>query len=65
MKIPVVTIELTGNGVQEISALVRTAGEQVEAAKLIQRIAPALDEFDRAVREQLNASMRAGAEIRS
>jgi hypothetical protein len=51
-----VTIELTADGVQEISALVRTAGEQVEAAKLMQQIAPALDEFDRAVRKQLDAS---------
>ncbi len=65
MAIPVVTIDLTADGVMEVSALVRTAGEQVEAAKLIQQIAPALDEFDRAVREQLDASMRATAEVRS
>lgn len=59
MTSPIVTIELTADGVQEISAMVRTAAEQVEAAKLMQRIAPALDDFDRAVRKQLDASMRA------
>jgi hypothetical protein len=50
-----VTIELSRDGVEEISALVRTAAEQVEAAKLMQQIAPALDEFDRAVRKQLDS----------
>ncbi len=65
MATPIVTIELTAGGVQEVSARIRTASEQVEAAKLMQRIAPALDEFDRALREQLDASMRPGAEVRS
>ncbi len=62
---PIVTIDLSADGVLEVSAMVRTAGEQVEAAKLMQQIAPALDEFDRAVREQLDARMRATAEVRS
>jgi hypothetical protein len=61
---PVVTIELTADGVQEVSARIRTAEDQVEAAVLIQRIAPALEMFDRAVRKQLGASMRAKAKIR-
>jgi len=60
---PIVMVELTADGVQEVSAMVRTAGEQVEAAKLMQRIAPALDEFDRAVRKQLDASMRARRKV--
>jgi len=58
MATPVVTIDLTEDGVVEVSALVRTAAEQVQAAKLIQQIAPALDEFDRAVREQFDAGTR-------
>jgi hypothetical protein len=56
---PVLTIELTANGVQEVSARIRTAADQAEAAKLMQRIAPALEKFDQAVRKQLDASMRA------
>lgn len=46
------TIELTANGVQEVSARIRTAADQAEAAKLMQKIAPALERFDRAVRKQ-------------
>lgn len=59
MTSPVVTIELTADGVQEVSARIRTADDQAEAAKLMQRIAPALERFDRAVRKQLDASLRA------
>lgn len=59
MTSPVLTIELTANGVQEVSARIRTAADQAEAAKLMQRIAPALEKFDQAVRKQLDASMRA------
>jgi hypothetical protein len=65
MATPIVTIELTADGVQEVSARIRTASEQVEAAKLMQRIAPALDEFDRAMRVQLDTSMQPEAEVRS
>jgi uncharacterized membrane protein len=56
-----VTIELTADGVQEVSARIRTAEEQVEAAVLMQKIAPALERFDRAVRKQLGASIRSGS----
>lgn len=60
MTSPVVTIELTADGVQEVSARIRTAQDQVEAAMLMQKIAPALEKFDRAVRKQLGASTRSG-----
>ena len=53
----VVTIELTANGVQEVSARIRTAADQAEAAMLMQRIAPALEKFDRAIRKQLDAEI--------
>jgi hypothetical protein len=62
---PVVAIELIADGVLEVSARIRTAEDQVEAAMLMQKIAPALERFDRAVRKQLDVSMRAGAETRS
>ena len=55
MTSPVVTIELTTDGVQEVSARIRTAEDQVEAAMLMQKIAPALVRFDRAVRKQVHA----------
>ena len=65
MAIPV-TIELTEeDGVLEVCALVRTSAEQVQAARLMERIAPALERFDRAVRKQLDATMRAEAEVHS
>jgi len=52
---PVVTIELTADGVQEVTARIRTAQDQVEAAVLMQKIALALERFDRAVRKQVHA----------
>jgi hypothetical protein len=52
---PVVTIELTADGVQEVSPTIRTASEKVEAAMLMQKIAPALERFDRAVHKQVHA----------
>ncbi len=55
MTSPVVTIELSADGVQEVSARIRTAEDQVETAMLMQKIAPALERFDRAVRKQVHA----------
>lgn len=55
MTSPVVTIELTADGVQEVTARIRTAQDQVEAAVLMQKIALALERFDRAVRKQVHA----------
>jgi len=52
---PVVTIELTADGVQEVTARIRTAQDQVEAAVLMQKIALALERFDPAVRKQVHA----------
>ncbi len=60
----VVTIELTADGVQELSARIRTAEDQVEAAMLMQKSAPALERFDRAVRKQSD-TINDGAEVLS
>ncbi len=62
MKSPVLTIELTADGVQEVSARIRTAENQVEAAMLMQKLAPALERFDRAVRNQVHARHEAKAD---
>jgi hypothetical protein len=54
---PVVTIELTADGVQEVSARIRTAED-------VQQIAHTLERLDRAVRKQVHARHEGQGQIR-